>query len=407
MSRFAWKDLNALAGRLLEAAGLPRDRAEVFARVLVEADLMGHTTHGLRQLPRYLDELAAGRMAAKGDPKVLHDTGSTFAWDGGYLPGPWLVHRALEHAYDGVRQHPVVWGAVSRSHHICSLSSYLLEPASRGYMCFIATSDPATASVAPFGGRSPLYTPNPIAMAIPTGGDPILVDMSTSATANGVVQLYRSRGRNLPGPWVLDGAGRPTDDPNALFTDPPGTVLPSRRHRPRLQGLCPRPDRRGAHLRPCGPRAGRRRQAMGRLVLRRPDRSRGLCGQGLLCAPALLARRRLPREPRPTRRGSGMAAGRDGADAPRRGDEAGRRARRGDRRRTGRPRRSRGRRHGAAAPRGCSSASTPRSTVPRTVARRRRRRPPAPGACPPRRCGRGPRRRCAWRCGSSRGGGRR
>ncbi len=226
MSRYSWKELNALAGRLLEAAGLARDRAEVFARTLVEADLMGHTTHGLRQLPRYLDELAAGRMAAAGDPKVVRDTGATFAWDGGYLPGPWLVHRALEQAYERVRQHPVVFGAVSRSHHIASLSSYLLEPASRGYLCFIATSDPSAKTVAPFGGRAPLYTPNPIAVAIPTGADPILVDMSTSTTANGVVALYRSRGRNLPAPWLLDSAGRPTDDPNALFTDPPGTVLP-------------------------------------------------------------------------------------------------------------------------------------------------------------------------------------
>jgi L-lactate dehydrogenase len=63
-------------------------------------------------------------------------------------------------------------------------------------------------------------------MAIPTGDDPILVDMSTSTTANGVVQLYRSRGKPLPGPWVLDNAGHPTDDPEALFTDPPGSVLP-------------------------------------------------------------------------------------------------------------------------------------------------------------------------------------
>ncbi len=226
MSRYAWKELCALAGRLYEAAGLPRDRAEVCARVLVEADLMGHTTHGLRQLPRYLEELASGRMAARGEPKVTRDTGSTFAWDGGYLPGPWLVSRVLELAYDRIRRHPVVCGAVSRSHHIASLSSYLLEPASRGLMCFVATSDPSAKTVAPFGGREPLYTPNPIAVAIPTGGDPILVDMSTSSTANGVVQLYKSWGKPLPGPWLLDNAGRPTDDPKALFTDPPGTVLP-------------------------------------------------------------------------------------------------------------------------------------------------------------------------------------
>jgi LDH2 family malate/lactate/ureidoglycolate dehydrogenase len=226
MPRYDWKDLRTLAGRLLEVAGVAADRAEVFARVLVEADLMGHTTHGLRQLPRYLDELASGRMAVKGEPKVTRDTGGTFAWDGGYLPGPWLVHKALETAYGRIKQHPVVCGAVSRSHHIASLASYLLEPASRGLLCFLTTSDPAARTIAPFGGREPLFTPNPVAMAIPTGGDPILVDMSTSSTANGVVALYRSWGRPLPGPWLLDASGRPTDDPEALYTRPPGSVLP-------------------------------------------------------------------------------------------------------------------------------------------------------------------------------------
>ena len=226
VQRCDWRKLTAVAADLLRSHGLSKERAQVVATVLVEADLMGHTTHGLRLLPSYLDELASGRMKARGDHRVLEDNGGAFVWDGYYLPGPWLVTQAIETAAARVGEYPVVCGAVRRSHHIASLSSYLLSPTERGLVCFIATSDPSVQTVAPFGGRQALYTPNPIAFGIPTDGDPLLIDMSTSATANGVVSLYRSQGRRLPGSWLLDDHGIPTDDPEALFGQPPGSILP-------------------------------------------------------------------------------------------------------------------------------------------------------------------------------------
>jgi LDH2 family malate/lactate/ureidoglycolate dehydrogenase len=94
-------------------------------------------------------------------------------------------------------------------------------------MMIIASSDPAVASVAPFGGRKAVFTPDPLAVGIPTDGDPILIDMSASITTNGMSSRLRAEGKRFPGKWALDAAGQPTDDPAALFTDPPGTILPS------------------------------------------------------------------------------------------------------------------------------------------------------------------------------------
>ena len=59
--RHAPATLVALATRLLAAAGVASDRAALIGELLVDADLMGHTTHGLAQLPGYLDELAGRR----------------------------------------------------------------------------------------------------------------------------------------------------------------------------------------------------------------------------------------------------------------------------------------------------------------------------------------------------------
>src|SRR5262245_50323220 len=116
---------------------------------------------------------------------------------------------------------------VRRSHHIGCLASFLQAATDRGLMVIVASSDPSVASVAPFGGRRAVFTPDPMAVGIPTEGDPILIDQSASITTNGLSDRLRREGKRFPGPWALDAGGKPTDDPAVLFTDPPGTLLPT------------------------------------------------------------------------------------------------------------------------------------------------------------------------------------
>jgi len=80
--------------------------------------------------------------------------------------------------------------------------------------------------VAPHGGRAQVMTPDPIAAAWPTAGQPVIVDVSTSITTNGLTKRLAGEGRKFPAAWALDGAGLPTDDPARVFTQPPGALLP-------------------------------------------------------------------------------------------------------------------------------------------------------------------------------------
>jgi L-lactate dehydrogenase len=81
-------------------------------------------------------------------------------------------------------------------------------------------------SVAPFGGVSPVFTPNPFAAGIPTSGDPILLDISASYTTNGMTARLHNAGEKLAHPWVQDARGNATTDPAVLFNEPKGTLLP-------------------------------------------------------------------------------------------------------------------------------------------------------------------------------------
>ena len=219
-------DLLRLAGELLAAAGMDRQIAAVVADVLVEGDLLGHTTHGLALLPVYLKELEQGTLTAEGEEEIVADRDSAVTIDGHYLPGPWLVHRAMDLAFARIDRHPLITVVIRRSHHTAALAAYPGRATERGYMFLMTCSDPSVRSIAPYGGLDPLYTPNPIAVGIPTAGDPVIVDISTSCTANGVTGRLQAEGRRLPHPWLLDNHGMPNDDPAVLFTDPPGSILP-------------------------------------------------------------------------------------------------------------------------------------------------------------------------------------
>jgi LDH2 family malate/lactate/ureidoglycolate dehydrogenase len=220
------QNLVAFAVALFRKSGLDEDKAKVVAEVLVEGDLLGHTMHGLALAAPYLAALESGSMTRAGAPGVVSDHGGALCWDGRRLPGPWLVASAIEAALARVPEHGIAV-AIRESHHIGCLAAYLERATSQGCMILLTCSDPSERSVAPFGGREALFTPDPIAVGIPTGGAPILIDMSASITTNGMTARLRNEGKRFPGPWAMTAAGAPTDDPNVLFGQPPGTLLPT------------------------------------------------------------------------------------------------------------------------------------------------------------------------------------
>ena len=211
---------------LLHKYGLPADRAKVMAEILIEADLMGHTTHGLQMIALYVRELINGGMKLEGDPKVLNDTGSVISWDGNYLPGPWLVRKAMDLAVERLDSHSVVTMTIQQSHHIGCLAAYPEILTKKGLIMILSCSDPRNKTVAPFGGVTGVYSPNPLAAGFPTESDPIIFDISMSTTSNSLLMRLNKENKNLGHPWLLSAEGELTEETKLFFEDPPATILP-------------------------------------------------------------------------------------------------------------------------------------------------------------------------------------
>ena len=224
--RYDYEGLRAFAQRLAAAAGLPADRAAVVGEVLLEADLMGHTTHGLAQLPGALKNIQSGTVRATGEPQVIADNGSAVVWDAASLPGTWVLSKAIAEACERARSVPVVTYVIRRAANIACLGAYLRKATDQGMVIWIMNSDPAMRTVAPAGSLDPQLAPNPLAFGYPTDAEPVLIDISTSPVANGWIRRWSAEGTKLPDAWLQDAAGNLSDDAATLFGNPPGSMLP-------------------------------------------------------------------------------------------------------------------------------------------------------------------------------------
>ena len=223
-NRYDAEHLRKFASDALVKAGLPEEPAHAVARGLVEADLYGHSTHGLALLPDYVDEIANGAMTKVGSPDIVSDFGAVALWDAKRLPGIWTTELAIIEAAKRARSFGIGAIALRRSHHIACLAAFLEAPARDGLALIILSSDPSDSHVAPFGGVTPVMTPNPIAVGIPASPDPILIDVSTSITTAAMYARMRNAGTLLPGKWLLDSEGNLTDDPHVMKKG--GSILP-------------------------------------------------------------------------------------------------------------------------------------------------------------------------------------
>jgi L-lactate dehydrogenase len=136
------------------------------------------------------------------------------------------VQQGIALASARAEQYGTATLAIGRSHHIACLAAYL-EPVTRaGKMLLLLSSDPGVAAVAPFGAKTPVFTPNPIAAGWPTQDEPVLLDISTSLTTVGMVGRQHKAGGQLPHPWLVDAEGRATTDPAAVAGGGKGALLP-------------------------------------------------------------------------------------------------------------------------------------------------------------------------------------
>ncbi|MBW3538630.1 MAG: Ldh family oxidoreductase [Planctomycetes bacterium] len=220
--------LLAFAAKLLEAGGAGAAEARVVAESLVGANLRGHDSHGVMRIPFYVAGVKSGVLQPDAHLVVERERPAALVCDGGWGFGQVVSRELTERLIDKAAEAGVACGTLKRSAHIGRLGEYAELAAERGMAALVcANTHGAAQRVAPVGGKRPRLGTNPLCLGMPGGAEgPFVLDFGTSATAEGKVRVKKIAGQPVPEGWILDPEGRPTTDPNQLYGDPPGTILP-------------------------------------------------------------------------------------------------------------------------------------------------------------------------------------
>jgi uncharacterized oxidoreductase len=218
--------LSKICQALFVAAGTPPAEAETVVRHCIAANLAGHDSHGVIQVPTYIERIKVGHIVPGAPWKIVQETPTTTVVDGHWGFGYVVNERAMKLTIEKAQKASVAAATVFRQGHIGRLASYTLMAAQAGMIGLItADSGRSPKAVAPFGGREARLGTNPISIAVPSDLDgPLYVDMATSAVAAGKIALAVARKEPVPLGWIIDSEGRQTTDPTKHRTG--GALLP-------------------------------------------------------------------------------------------------------------------------------------------------------------------------------------
>jgi hydroxycarboxylate dehydrogenase B len=219
--------LRQFSQRFFQSIGASAEEAFLVAQLLVDADLSGHASHGVIQLPGYLDAYREGLIAPAVGFTRARETAATALIDGHWGFGHRLAYEATQLAIDKALRCGISAVGAYHCYHVGQLGTYARLAANAGLVEIIAVNDGGGGQrVVPHGAATGRLSTNPLAVGLPTGtAEPFVLDISTSVVAEGQVRVKHLRGEQLPLGWMIDALGQAMTDPEGFFRKT-GNLLP-------------------------------------------------------------------------------------------------------------------------------------------------------------------------------------
>ena len=212
-------EARALGEAAMRGVGFDDDDARILTDHVLDAALCGYEYSGLPKLLNVVDypnfKLPRQRVS------VVRETGPTALLDGGNTNGMVAAYRATEATIQRAQANGLAIVCLGNT-WMTGRSAYYCEMIARAGLVAIHTVA-APPAVAPFGGVRPALGTNPIAFGFPTDGDPLVIDMGTSAFMGTDLQFRARLGTPIPEGVALGPDGQPTTDAVAARR---GALLP-------------------------------------------------------------------------------------------------------------------------------------------------------------------------------------
>jgi uncharacterized oxidoreductase len=207
-----------LVEAVMRGAGCNPDEARTVAMRLVDANCAGHESHGVLRVAKYVDWVRDGTLVPNAAPALVADAPAFAIVDGhrgfGQVIGEYATRLGIEKA----KAAGIAMIGLRNCGHLGRVGDWAEMAADAGIASLHFLNTSGAQRVAPFGGSDRRLSTNPISIGVPVeGGDPVIVDLTTSTVAEGKLMVAVNKGEPVPEGWIIDRDGKPTTDPRDFY----------------------------------------------------------------------------------------------------------------------------------------------------------------------------------------------
>lgn len=198
-------ELKEIIIHILDKRGV--EDSSVIAEHFIEAELRGHSSHGVQRVIPLVKGIELGTIERKLNYKILKSTSSSLLIDARRSIGIVLWNKIINELEF---KEPISIVAVRNASHIGFLGYYTRKLAEKGYSAIMfGNAEPAVV----FPGKAEkLLSTTPLSISIPSN-PPVVLDMALSLTARGKIIEAQRKGEKIPYGVAVNERGEITTDP--------------------------------------------------------------------------------------------------------------------------------------------------------------------------------------------------
>jgi len=207
-----------LVAAIMQGGGSSAAEARAIATRLVDSNLVGHDSHGVLRVGKYIEWVRDGTLKPNTPPRIVFDSDTIAIIDGergfGQVTGELATRMGIAKA----KAKGIAMVGLRNCGHLGRLGDWAEMAADAGQVSLHFLNTSGAQRVAPYGGSDRRLSTNPMAIGVPlAGGPPAILDITTSTVAEGKLMVAMNTGDHVPEGWIVDKAGRPTTDPKDFY----------------------------------------------------------------------------------------------------------------------------------------------------------------------------------------------
>lgn len=226
------EEIQTLLESIFKKYGASQMISEKMAKKLVENEIDGYPSHGIRRIFSYIEDIKNQRLRVNAVPSVKKVTESIIQIDGAYSFGVFVIECIVQEILNSSKKNAVSIISVNNAHHIGRLYDIGAQLAKAPHhllvMGFCNYLGHGARVAEPNGKNQAILCTNPLLQAFPVKNNaPFVLDMSTSIISEGHIACAYESNQKLSDGFLLGNDGEFVRDPAELYLDPPtATIAP-------------------------------------------------------------------------------------------------------------------------------------------------------------------------------------